>query len=163
MAKTQRDRDQATAERRNKAGEVELRHRVSASAIHALAQLMAWGDHSQRTECLQTLLLNLHASDPAGSRHLLRANQQDGAKAELRHRVRPGILAILDDLMARGGHNQQDKLLDSLLLNVHALGRDRAVALLQPPRHEIHISPTVARQLYQQGAEQAGRLDRQEQ
>lgn len=104
MAKTQRDRDQATAERRNKAGEVELRHRVSASAIHALARLMAWGEHTERTECLQTLLLN-----------------------------------------------------------VHALGRDQAAALLQPQRHEIRISPSVARQLYQQGAEQAGRLDRQEQ
>lgn len=41
--------------------------------------------------------------------------------------------------------------------------RDQAAALLQPPRHEISISPSVARQLYQQGAEQAGRLNRQEQ
>ena len=64
--------------------------------------------------------------------------------------------------MEWGEHTERTECLQTLLLNVHALGRDRA-ALLQPPRHEIRISPTVARQLYQQGAEQAGRLDRQEQ
>lgn len=104
MAKTQKDRDQATAERRNKAGEVELRHRVRPGILAILTELMEWGEHTERTECLQTLLLN-----------------------------------------------------------VHALGRDQAAALLQPPRHEIKLSESVARQLYQQGAEQAGRLDRQEQ
>lgn len=104
MAKTQKDRDEATTKRRQAAGEVELRHRVRPGILTILAELMDWGEHTERTECLQTLLLN-----------------------------------------------------------VHALGRDHAAALLQPPRHEIHISPTVARQFYQQGAEQAGRLDRQEQ
>lgn len=104
MAKTQKDRDDATAQRRKDAKEVELRHRVRPGILAILAELMEWGEHTERTECLQTLLLN-----------------------------------------------------------VHALGRDQAAALLQPPRHEIHLSPTVARQLYQQGAEQAGRLDRQEQ
>lgn len=104
MAKTQRERDDAATQRRKGAQEVELRHRVRPGILAILTELMEWGEHSERTECLQTLLLN-----------------------------------------------------------VHALGRDQAAALLQPPRHEIHISPTVARQLYQQGAEQAGRLDRQEQ
>lgn len=104
MAKPQKDRDADTARRRAEAGEVELRHRVRPGILAILTELMEWGEHSERTECLQTLLLN-----------------------------------------------------------VHALGRDHAAALLQPPRHEIHISPTVARQLYQQGAEQAWRLDRQEQ
>ena len=103
MAQTQKDRDDATTKRRNAAGEVELRHRVRPGILAILAELMEWGEYTERTECLQTLLLN-----------------------------------------------------------VHALGRDQAAALLQPPRHEIHISPTVARQLYQQGAEQAGRLDRQD-
>ncbi|MBN7822324.1 hypothetical protein [Bowmanella yangjiangensis] len=41
--------------------------------------------------------------------------------------------------------------------------RDQGVALLQPPRHEIQLSENVARQLYQEGAREAGRLDRQEQ
>lgn len=104
MAKPQKDRDADTARRRAEAGEVELRHRVRPGILAILTELMEWGEHSERTECLQTLLLN-----------------------------------------------------------VHALGRDHAAALLQPPRHEIRISPSVARQLYQQGAEQAGRLDRQEQ
>ena len=82
---------------------------------------------------------------------------------ELRHRVRPGILAILTELMEWGAHTERTECLQTLLLNVHALGRDQAAALLQPPRHEIQLSESVARQLYQQGAEQAGRLDRQEQ
>lgn len=104
MAKPQKDRDADTARRRAEAGEVELRHRVRPGILAILTELMEWGEHSERTECLQTLLLN-----------------------------------------------------------VHALGRDQAAALLQPPRHEIQLSESVARQLYQQGAEQAGRLDRQEQ
>lgn len=87
----------------------------------------------------------------------------EAGEVELRHRVRPGILAILTELMEWGAHTERTECLQTLLLNVHALGRDHAAAPLQPPRHEIHISPTVARQLYQQGAEQAGRLDRQEQ
>lgn len=40
MAQTQKDRDQATAERRNKAGEVELRHRVRPGILTILAELM---------------------------------------------------------------------------------------------------------------------------
>lgn len=103
MAKTQKDRNDATAQRRKDAGEVELRHRVRPGILAILAELMEWGEHTERTECLQTLLLN-----------------------------------------------------------VHALGRAQAAALLQPPRHEIRLSENVARQLYQQGAEQAGRLDRQD-
>lgn len=104
MAKTQKDRDQAVAKRRKDAGEVELRHRVRPGILVVMAELMDWGEHTERTECLQTLLIN-----------------------------------------------------------VHALGRDQAVALLQPPRHEIQLSETVARQLYQEGARKAGRLDRQDQ
>ncbi|MFY1052343.1 hypothetical protein ACOQNP_12075 [Ectopseudomonas khazarica] len=104
MTKTQKDRDQGVARRRKDAGEVELRHRVRPGILTILADLMEWGEHTERTECLQTLLLN-----------------------------------------------------------VHALGRDQAAALLQPPRHEIQLSETVALQLYQEGAREAGRLDRQDQ
>lgn len=100
MTKTQKDRDQAVAKRRKDAGEVELRHRVRPGILTILAELMDWGEHAERTECLQTLLIN-----------------------------------------------------------VHALGRDQAAALLQPPRHEIQLSENVARQLYQEGAREAGRLD----
>ncbi len=104
MTKTQKDRDQAVAKRRKDAGEVELRHRVRPGILTILAELMDWGEHTERTEYLQTLLIN-----------------------------------------------------------VHALGRDHAAALLQPPRHEIQLSETVARQLYQEGAREAGRLDRKDQ
>lgn len=104
MAKTQKDRDQGVAKRRKDAGEVELRHRVRPGILVVMAELMDWGEHTERTECLQTLLIN-----------------------------------------------------------VHALGRDQAAALLQPPRHEIQLSETVARRLYQEGVREAGRIDRQDQ
>lgn len=80
-----------------------------------------------------------------------------------RHRVRPGILVVMAELMDWGEHTERTECLQTLLLNVHALGRDQAAALLQPPRHEIHLSESVARQLYQSGAREAGRLDRKEQ
>lgn len=87
----------------------------------------------------------------------------EAGEVELRHRVRPGILAMLRDLMTWGGFAQMVECLQTLIINTHALGPEGARRLLEVPRHDFTPSENVAQQLYQQGAEQAGRLDRQEQ
>lgn len=70
---------------------------------------------------------------------------------------------MLADLMQWHGLSTMAEAMSLLILNAHALGPEQSAPLLAVPRHTITIPHSVARQLYQQGAEQAGRLDRQEQ
>lgn len=79
---------------------------------------------------------------------------------ELRHRVRPGIKAMLTDLMAWHGIEEQAEAIQLLIMNAHAAGPTGSEPMLAIPRHEIRISENVARRLYQDGAAEAERLDR---
>jgi hypothetical protein len=91
------------------------------------------------------------------------AKRAEVGEEELRHRVRPGVLAKLDDLMRWGDIEQKAEAVQLLILNVHALGPDRAAQLLAVPRHEIAISESVARRLEAEGRREADALDRSEQ
>lgn len=91
------------------------------------------------------------------------AKRQDLGEVELRHRVRPGIRRMLDDLMAWHGIEQQAEALQLLIMNAHALGQHGSAALLQVPRHDFEISESVAQGIWQQGAREAAALDRQDQ
>jgi hypothetical protein len=86
----------------------------------------------------------------------------EAGEVELRHRVRPGILAMLRDLMTWGGFAQMVECLQTLYINAHALGPDGARRLLEVPRHDFTPSENVAQQLYRQGQREADRLDRLE-
>lgn len=66
---------------------------------------------------------------------------------ELRHRVRPGIRAKLADLMAWHGIEEQAEAIQLLIINAHAAGPDGSEPMLAAPRHEIAVSPKVARAL----------------
>jgi len=55
--------------------------------------------------------------------------------------------------MQWAGIDKQDKALTLMIHRLHELGPDRALPLLEVPRHEIRVSPVVARRLelaYQQ-------------
>ncbi|WDG44985.1 hypothetical protein PUP72_13600 [Pseudomonas synxantha] len=69
------------------------------------------------------------------------------AEEELRLRVRPGTRQALADLMEWSGITEQGEALTLMIHHLHALG-DKAKALLEPPRHEIDISQTVAREFH---------------
>lgn len=69
---------------------------------------------------------------------------------ELRHRVRPGTHAKLADLMAWQGITEQADAVQRLILNAHALGPEGSTAALALPRHEIHISESVARRFIEE-------------
>lgn len=83
-------------------------------------------------------------------------------EVELRHRVRPGILAMLKDLMLWGGFTQMAECIQIIIMNLHAMGPDGVKRLLELPRHDLHVSENVARQIMSEGIRQADRDIRQE-
>ena len=78
---------------------------------------------------------------------------------ELRHRVRPGIKAMLSDLMAWNGIEEQAEAIQLLIMNAHAAGPNESALMLAVPRHDFTPSENVAQRLYQAGAAEAARLD----
>lgn len=81
-------------------------------------------------------------------------------EVELRHRVRPGIHAMLDDLMHWHGIEEKAEAIQLLIMNAHAAGPTGSAQMLAVPRHEFTPSENVARLLYRAGAIEAARLDR---
>ena len=66
---------------------------------------------------------------------------------ELRLRVRPGTRQALADLMEWSGITEQGEAMTLMIHHLHGLGPGGALPLLTPPRHEITVSPAVARKL----------------
>lgn len=79
---------------------------------------------------------------------------------DLRLKVRPGTKQILLELMEWAGIEEQGEAMTLMIHHLHALGPGGARPLLEPPRHEITVSPAVARKLQQFSAAQALRLGR---
>ncbi len=73
------------------------------------------------------------------------AKKKAAGEEELRHRVRPGTLAMMADLMRWGGLKSSTEAMQHIIINLHALGPEGADTFLKPPRHEIRISEKVAR------------------
>jgi hypothetical protein len=68
---------------------------------------------------------------------------------DLRLKVRPGTKKALADLMEWAGIEEQGEALTLMIHHLHALGSGGARPLLDPPRHNIDVSPIVARNLDQ--------------
>lgn len=71
------------------------------------------------------------------------------AEEELRLRVRPGTRQALADLMEWSGITEQGEAMTLMIHHLHALGAKAAMPMLEIPRHEIKVSPIVARKLEQ--------------
>ncbi|MDF3932116.1 hypothetical protein [Pseudomonas citronellolis] len=82
---------------------------------------------------------------------------------ELRHRLRPGVRAKLDELMRWHGVEETAEAVQLLILNAHALGPQGSAPCLAIPRHEIAVNENVARRLHEEGRREAAALDRGEQ
>lgn len=74
---------------------------------------------------------------------------------DLRLKVRPGTKQALLELMEWAGIEEHGEAMTLMIHHLHGLGPDRALPLLEPPRHEITVSPTVARKLQQFSERQA--------
>ena len=66
---------------------------------------------------------------------------------DLRLKVRPGTKQALTELMQWAGIEEQGEALTLMIHRLHELGPDRALPMLEVPRHEITVSPIVARRL----------------
>lgn len=71
MALTQKQRDERTALKRQKAGEEELRLRVRPGTKQALSDLMAWSGIEEQGEALTLMIHHLHAMGSAKCQPLL--------------------------------------------------------------------------------------------
>lgn len=84
-------------------------------------------------------------------------------ETELRHRVRRGTRAMLENLMRWHGIEEQAEAIQLLIMHAHDLGPEGSAPLLAIPRHDFTPSDFVARQLERLGRQEAARLDQQDQ
>ncbi|MDU8420267.1 hypothetical protein RYA60_18580 [Pseudomonas syringae] len=73
--------------------------------------------------------------------------RQKAGEEELRLRVRPGTKQALAELMQWAGIEEQGEALTLMIHHLHSLGPGGALPLLEVPRHEITVSPSVAHKL----------------
>ncbi len=71
MALTQKQRNERTALKRQKAGEEELRLRVRPGTKQALSELMAWAGIEEQGEALTLMIHHLHNLGPVGALPML--------------------------------------------------------------------------------------------
>ncbi|RMU70920.1 hypothetical protein ALP23_04025 [Pseudomonas syringae pv. apii] len=71
MTLTQKQRDERTAIKRQKAGEEELRLRVRPGTKLALAELMKWAGIEEQGEALTLMIHHLHGLGPGGALPML--------------------------------------------------------------------------------------------
>ncbi|WP_425318432.1 hypothetical protein [Pseudomonas nitroreducens] len=164
--KSQQERSKASADKRQRLGEVELRHNVPRGTRGLLRKLMRWHDIAELAEAMQLLILNTHGLGRQGSAPLFEARLGVGGEQStsevLRHRLRPGPLEQFRELMAWHDIDADADAAERLVRNTFALGRDGSAPLLAPPRHEISIGRNVERALQKEGRKEAAKLDREE-
>ncbi len=83
-------------------------------------------------------------------------------ETELRHRVRRGTRAMLENLMRWHGIEEISEAVQLLIMHAHDLGPKGSAPLLAIPRHDCTPSEYVARKLERRGRQEAARLDAQE-
>ncbi|MDE4538041.1 hypothetical protein GIB19_12515 [Pseudomonas sp. ITEM 17296] len=76
-----------------------------------------------------------------------RAKAERLQEEDLRLKVRPGTKQALLELMEWAGIEEQGEAMTLMIHHLHGLGPGGALPLLEPPRHEITVSPDVARKL----------------
>ena len=82
---------------------------------------------------------------------------------ELRHRLRRGTRAMLENLMRWHGIEEISEAVQLLIMHAHDLGPEGSTPLLAIPRHDCTPSEFVARKLERLGRQEAARLDQQDQ
>jgi hypothetical protein len=164
MAKTQRERDLDAGAKRKELGEAELRHRVIKGTEAALAELMLWHGFSEKAEAIQILIINTHALGLEFSTAVAASTKPCPRKPceNLRHRLRPGTRAMLEEVAQWRGTSDLAAVVEQLISETHQLGQEGSAHRVRIPRHDFHISENVARNLMAQGIRQADRELRQE-
>lgn len=76
-----------------------------------------------------------------------RAKAERLQEEDLRLKVRPGTKQALLELMEWAGIEEQGEAMTLMIHHLHGLGPVGALPQLTPPRHEVTVSPSVARKL----------------
>lgn len=77
MAKSQKERSKASADKRQRLDEAELRHRVRRGTRSMLENLMRWHGIEEQAEAIQLLIMHAHDLGPEGSGPLLAIPRHD--------------------------------------------------------------------------------------
>ena len=75
------------------------------------------------------------------------AKRKERGEEEIRLHCLPGTRQALAELMTWSGIEEQGEAITLMIHHLHRLGPGGAIPLLTPPRHEIVVSPIVARKL----------------
>ena len=75
------------------------------------------------------------------------AKRKTRGEEELRLHTLAGTRQALAELMAWSGIEEQGEAITLMIHHLHAMGPQKCLPMLDPPRHEITISPSVARRL----------------
>lgn len=91
------------------------------------------------------------AMTPEQRNDKLKAKRAKFAEKELRHRVRPGIEEALKRVKDRAGEMETSELLQITIMNMDLMSDEGLSEFLKYPRHEIIVSESVAREIYDHG------------
>jgi hypothetical protein len=86
------------------------------------------------------------------------ARRKTRGEEEIRLHCMAGTRQALAELMAWSGIEEQGEAITLMIHHLHGLGPGGALPLLEPPRHEITVSPSVARRLQQFSQREALRI-----
>ena len=87
------------------------------------------------------------------------AKRKSRGEEELRLHTMAGTRQVLADLMKWHQIDEQGEAMTLALHHLHALGPEYSAQFFQTPRHEITVSPSVARILQQFSQQEANRID----
>ena len=86
------------------------------------------------------------------------ARRKARGEEEIRLHCMAGTRQALAELMAWSGIEEQGEAITLMIHHLHDLGPGGSLPLLTPPRHEITVSPSVARQLQKFSQREALRI-----
>lgn len=74
------------------------------------------------------------------------ARRKTRGEEEIRLHCMAGTRQALAELMAWSGIEEQGEAITLMIHHLHAIGPQKCLPMLDPPRHEIEISQNVARE-----------------
>lgn len=72
------------------------------------------------------------------------AKRKERGEEEIRLHCLPGARQALAELMTWSGIEEPGEAITLMIHHLHALGRERTVLFLTPPRHKYEVSQSVA-------------------
>lgn len=160
---TQKERSERSAQKRKERGEVGYHLSVTKGVKALLANLMEIGGITEQGEALTLSVHHLHGLGQQRAARLMGRQiligEDTGKRETIRFRARPGTQMVIADLMRWCDYERPGDLFEAVILRMVEIGKEEALPLLTPPRHEITVSEKVARKIGRLGREEAAKKD----